>query len=217
MDYLNSLNEEQKKAVLATDGPVLIVAGAGAGKTKTLTHRILHLIVNGIPAERILAITFTNKAAKEMRDRVMDLLRSDLGDQDSKGQTLDSGRVPFISTFHALGVQIIKENATLLGLPRHFNIFDTTDSKKAMKDAFVSLGLDPKENLDKVRHIISKEKGRGVSLSDYLEIGAYDYTSELTKKIWTKYEETLHREHALDFDDLLLRTLKLLEKYPEVL
>jgi len=217
VDYLNSLNNEQKKAVLAVDGPVLIVAGAGAGKTKTLTHRILHLIVNGVAAEKILAITFTNKAAKEMRDRVLGLLRSDLRDSDSKGQTSGSGRIPFISTFHALGVQILKENAELLKLPRQFNIFDTADSKKAMKDAFISLGLDQKENLDKVRHIISKEKGRGVSLSDYLEAGSYDYTSELTKKIWTKYEETLSREHALDFDDLLLRTLKLLEKYSDIL
>ncbi len=204
MDYLESLNSEQKKAVLATEGPVLIVAGAGAGKTKTMTHRILHLINNGVPAERILAITFTNKAAKEMRERVLKML--------SHHRT-----APFISTFHSLGVQIIKENAELLGLPRHFNIFDTTDSKKIIKDAIQSLGIEPKDYTDKIRHIISGEKGRGVMLSDYLEIGAYDFTSELAKKVWAKYEAVLKKEGALDFDDLLLKTLKLLEKYPDVL
>ncbi len=118
MNYLESLNTEQKKAVLATDGPVLIVAGAGAGKTKTLTHRILHLIHSGVAPERILAITFTNKAAREMRERVHELLKG-------------ASRIPFISTFHSLGVQILKENAELLKLPRHFAIFDTADSKKA--------------------------------------------------------------------------------------
>jgi len=95
MDYLKQLNKEQKEAVMATEGPVLIVAGAGAGKTKTLTHRILHLIVNGVAPERILAITFTNKAAREMRERVLELL---------KNSTKTIGGVPFVSTFHALGV-----------------------------------------------------------------------------------------------------------------
>lgn len=214
MNYLETLNAEQKKAVIATEGPVLIVAGAGAGKTKTITHRIMHLMVNGVAPERILAITFTNKAAREMRERVLDLLRSDLSNPIPKGRTFG---IPFMSTFHSLGVQIIKENAELLKLPRHFNIFDTADSKKALKDAFVSFGLDPKEHLDKVRHIISAEKGRGNEVRDYMEHGAFDYTSELTKKVWTKYEETLTREHALDFDDLLLKTLKLLRRHPDVL
>ncbi len=209
--YLQSLNNEQKKAVLATEGPVLIVAGAGAGKTKTITHRILHLIHSGIAPERILAITFTNKAAKEMRERVRDLIL-----HDSEMQYVRHG-MPFVSTFHSLGVQIIKENSGLLKLPRHFSIFDTSDSKKAMKDALTHFGIDPKEHLDKVRHIISAEKGRGVELSEFLARDAYDYTSELTKKVWTKYEETLSRDGALDFDDLLLKTLKLLSKNPDIL
>lgn len=210
MDYLHSLNIEQKRAVLATEGPVLIVAGAGAGKTKTITHRILHLISTGVAPERILAITFTNKAAKEMRERVMDMIKD-----VPQGRTL--GRVPFISTFHSMGVQIIKENAELLNLPRHFSIFDTADSKKALKDALIYIGVDPKEHLDKIRHIISAEKGRGVNIGNYIERGSFDFTSELMKKAWTRYEEMLKKEHALDFDDLLLKTLNLLEKYPEVL
>ncbi len=208
MKYLDTLNEAQKKAALTVDGPVLIVAGAGAGKTKTITHRILHLIESGVSPERVLAITFTNKAAKEMRERVMHLLGREV---------LARRNVPFVSTFHSLGVQILKENAPLLGLPRHFSIFDSADSKKAVKDALVSLGLDPKEHLDKVRHIISNEKGRGVTCTEYIERGSYDFTSELVKKVWTKYEETLKREHTLDFDDLLLKTLKLFEKNKDVL
>ena len=219
MSHLEGLNEEQKKAALATEGPVLIVAGAGAGKTKTLTHRILHLIINGTAGERILAITFTNKAAREMRERVFDLLtRAPLVSTGPKGAPLlNKYNVPFVSTFHALGVHIIKENAGLLKLPRHFNIFDKADSKKAIKDAVVSLGIDPKENVEKIQHIISNEKGRGVDIKEYSERESFDHTSELTKRVWIKYEETLTRENALDFDDLLLKTLKLLKKYPDVL
>ncbi len=211
MNYLETLNTEQKKAVLATEGPVLIVAGAGAGKTKTITHRILHLMNSGVPASQILAITFTNKAAKEMRDRVRDMLAG-----DSEMRFSRQG-MPFVSTFHSLGVLVIKENAELLKLPRHFTIFDTADSKKALKDALVYIGVEPKEHLDTVRHIISGEKGRGVDFGEYRERDAHDYTSDITKKAWARYEEILTREHALDFDDLLLKTLKLLEKYPEVL
>lgn len=211
MQHLESLNAEQRKAALATEGPVLIVAGAGAGKTKTITHRILHLILNGVAPQRILAITFTNKAAKEMRERVRNLL------EENPGTAHLRKTMPSMSTFHALGVQILKENAEVLGIHRHFSIFDTADSKKALKEALSSLGIDPKEHLDKVRHIISAEKGRGVGMSEYLERDAYDYSSELTKKAWRKYEEILAKEKALDFDDLLLKTLKLLQKYPEVL
>ncbi|KND47998.1 MAG: DNA helicase II / ATP-dependent DNA helicase PcrA [Parcubacteria bacterium C7867-006] len=209
--YLNSLNSEQKKAVLATEGPVLIVAGAGAGKTKTLTHRILHIIASGVSPERILAITFTNKAAREMRERVMSLLENDTNLAHLRK------RAPFISTFHSLGVQIIKENAEILKLPRHFSIFDTSDTKKTLKDVLTKVGLDPKEHLERVRHIISGEKGRGVTVSEYEERASYDFNSEMTKKVWVLYEESLKKEHALDFDDLLLKTLKLLEKYPDVL
>lgn len=210
-DYLNSLNTEQKKAVLATEGPILIVAGAGAGKTKTLTNRILHLITQGVSPERILAITFTNKAAKEMRERVMDLLSKDTNLLHLRKKP------PFISTFHSLGVHIIKENAEILKIPRHFSIFDTGDTKKTLKDVMTKIGLDPKEHLDRVRHIISGEKGRGVTAGEYAERASYDFNSEMTKKVWTLYEESLRKEHALDFDDLLLKTLKLLENHPDIL
>lgn len=207
MDYLNSLNEQQKKAVIATEGPVLIVAGAGAGKTKTITHRILHLINNGILGSNILAITFTNKAAKEMRDRVLNLIPS----QD------DKRNIPFVSTFHALGVKIIKENAPLLKIPKYFTIYDTSDSKKAIKEALKYVGVEPKEHLDKVHSIISSEKSRGTNFSSFEERASYDYTSELTKKVWKRYEEIMRKDTALDFDDLLLKSLELLQKHKDVL
>ena len=119
MQYLDSLNEKQKEAVLYTKGPLLIVAGAGAGKTKTITHRIIHLIHQGISPKSILAVTFTNKAAKEMRDRVEALLK-----ERESGVIVPNNNegYPFVSTFHSLGVHIIKENAHLIGLTKHFAI-----------------------------------------------------------------------------------------------
>lgn len=207
-DYLKNLNPEQRKAVLETEGPVLIVAGAGAGKTKTLTSRILHLILQGAEPQNILAITFTNKAAKEMKERVSELLKENL---------ISSRSTPFVSTFHAFGVQVIKENAEMLGLPRYFNIIDTDDGKKILKDILKSFGLEPKDHLDKLRHIISGEKGRGVTVKEYVERAPFDFASELTKKVWPKYEERLKTESSLDFDDLLLKTLKIFENFPNIL
>jgi DNA helicase-2/ATP-dependent DNA helicase PcrA len=209
MEYLSLLNEKQKEAVLATEGPVLIVAGAGAGKTKTITHRILHLIHMGVHPAHILAITFTNKAAKEMRERVEYLLHNDSAHRHNKV-------VPFVSTFHSLGVHIIKQWADRLGLPRHFNIFDKTDSKRTMKHALESLGMEPKEHLDKIASIISREKGLGVSCEKFMSRQSYDFTSELAGKVWNIYEKTLFKEKALDFDDLLAKSLLLLENHPDI-
>ena len=117
MEILNGLNSQQKKAVEHKDGPLLIIAGAGAGKTKTLTHRILNLIINGVDPENILAITFTNKAAKEMKERVAHLI------QNSKQLNLpiNDTRPPFVSTFHSLGVFILKNEHHLLGIKKHFS------------------------------------------------------------------------------------------------
>ena len=210
-DYLSGLNTKQKEAVRATDGPVLIVAGAGAGKTKTITHRILHLMKNGVHPHNILAITFTNKAGKEMRERVEHLLTS-----DPLLRAQYHNAAPFVSTFHSLGVFIIKQWADRLGLPRHFGIFDKSDSKRALKKALESLNVEPKEHLDKVAGIISREKGLGVSLEAFSSRQSYDFTSDITAKAWKIYEATLQKEKALDFDDLLLKSLLLLEKYADI-
>ena len=136
-DYTFGLNEPQKEAVLHKNGPLLIVAGAGAGKTKTLTHRILHLIQNGVPANTILAVTFTNKAAAEMKGRVNDLLE--------KEGNLNYQNTPFIGTFHSLGMHILRREYAILGIPQHFTILDQDDSKGFIKDIIKAKSLDPKQ------------------------------------------------------------------------
>lgn len=214
MINLEELNEQQKKAVHHKDGALLILAGAGAGKTRVITHRIQNLISNGVAPESILAVTFTNKAAKEMRARVNALLEK----SRSMNMPISVPSRPYVSTFHSLGVHIIRENCRLLGVSRHFSIFDRNDSTKNVKEAIVSLGLDPKEfEPRKILSVISKQKGDGVSVSEYEEKNDNNYFSTLVADVWRKYESLLKREKALDFDDLLLRAVDLLKRYPKIL
>lgn len=202
------LNEEQQKAVNTTEGPVLIVAGAGAGKTGVITSRILNLIKKGIPAPAILAITFTNKAATEMRERVMKMISED----KNLNLPISFHERPFVSTFHSLGVRIIKENAGELGLTRHFGIYDRSDSRRAIKEAMAQASIDPKKiDPNAVLNRISLAKGEGLSRLDYLD-RAKDYFEETVAEIWQKYEIILQKDKALDFDDLLVKTAQLLQK-----
>lgn len=208
----NNLNKKQQEAVETLEGPLLIIAGAGAGKTKTMTHRILNLIKNGVKPSEILAITFTNKAAKEMRERVFHLI----GEDKTLNIPISFNERPFVSTFHALGVHIIKENASLLGLTRNFTIYDRGDSKRAVKEALEELGYDIKQyEPGTILNIISRQKGDGVSLSSYKN-GKSDFNHNMVAAVWEKYEATLLKEKSLDFDDLLLKTANLLKNYPEV-
>ncbi len=210
--YLTSLNSRQKEAVLAADGPLLILAGAGAGKTKTVTHRILHLIRNGVRPSSILAITFTNKAAKEMRERVEKLIDED----KDLNRPIGIDEKPFVSTFHSLGVHIIKEESSRLGLPRHFSIFDRGDSKQAVKTAMESKHVDPKQvEPGKVLGAISKCKGDGMTAGEFSG-SASGYFERIVADVWEEYENILAKEKALDFDDLLLKSRRLLS-IPEVL
>ncbi len=215
----SSLNIRQKEAVETLKGPLLIIAGAGAGKTKTITHRILNLIKNGVAPSSILAITFTNKAAKEMRERVFHLIEND----KSLNIPISFNERPFVSTFHSLGVHIIKENATVLGLTRHFTIYDRGDSRRAVKDALEELSLDPKQyDPGTILNIISREKGDGVTLSSYRGSkgnggnNPKEYFAKIVGQVWEKYEATLQREKSLDFDDLLLKSANLLKTHPEI-
>ncbi|MDB5259588.1 MAG: ATP-dependent helicase PcrA, helicase / ATP-dependent helicase PcrA [Candidatus Taylorbacteria bacterium] len=208
----NNLNSRQQEAVLATEGPVLILAGAGAGKTKTVTHRILHLIQNGASPSSILAITFTNKAAKEMRERVHHLISTDT----SINRPISMAERPFLSTFHALGVHIIKENAARLGIPRHFTIYDRSDSKRAVKEAVEAANLDPKQyEPGAILNAISRQKGDGVTLGEFKNrarsAGQKGYSEQILVDVWEKYEKTMAQEKSLDFDDLLLKTAMLLK------
>jgi DNA helicase-2/ATP-dependent DNA helicase PcrA len=211
MEHLVGLNEQQKEAAIHMDGPLLVVAGAGAGKTKTITHRIVNLIKNGISPEAILAVTFTNKAAKEMRERIISEIK-----KNTKGQD----KIPFVSTFHSLGVYIIKENARLLGLTKHFTILDEGDANTLIKDALKELGLDPKQyDPKKIKGIISREKGKFTELVDY-EIASNDpssgYMAKIVAEVWGLYEKKKEEENSLDFDDLLLKATKLLKENLEV-
>jgi DNA helicase-2/ATP-dependent DNA helicase PcrA len=216
MQYLEELNEQQKLAVLQKDGPILIIAGAGAGKTKTITHRILHLIKEGVAPESILAITFTNKAAREMRERVEKLLSTDKG----LNLPMSFTHKPFVSTFHSLGVHILKENAQLVGLTRNFSIMDRSDSSKLVKECLKNLDIDPKQfEPNKILNIISREKGNLTKIEDYsVGSSANGYTLQsVTARVWPLYEKKLAEEKALDFDDLLLKTYTILKNHEDVL
>lgn len=212
--HLESLNSEQKSAVLQIEGPLLILAGAGAGKTKTVTHRILHIVKQGIAPHQVLAITFTNKAAKEMRERVLKLIRED----ESLNMPVSFEEKPFVSTFHALGVHILKENSRLIGLNRHFTIFDKTDATSAVKAAVIEAGLDPKQfEPAKILRVISREKGNLTTVEAFTRLTSNEYFSNIVATVWKKYEEHLKKEQALDFDDLLLKSALLLRDHKEVL
>lgn len=204
----NELNEAQRRAVTSTEGPLLVLAGAGAGKTKTVTYRILNIILKGVAPQEILAVTFTNKAAKEMRGRVEKLLTENA---ETNGP-ISTTSTPFVSTFHGLGAFIIKENAKEAGVKKHFSIYDRGDSKRAIKEALEKTGYSAKElEPNKILSVISREKGNFVSVSDYLESDKGGYFGDIVAKVWQEYEQILKKENALDFDDLLLVSTKLLQ------
>ncbi len=203
------LNPEQKAAVLHQDGALLILAGAGAGKTRVVTHRIAELIRNGIAPEKILAVTFTNKAASEMRDRVLELMRENfaLSPYDTPRTT------PFMGTFHGLSLHILKTFHAEAGLPKHFSIFDRADSTKALKSAIEKAGFDPKElEPRRVLSIMGRAKSDALSVDDFRAERASSYIDEAVAEVWEHYDAYLKKEKALDFDDILLRAYTLLKK-----
>lgn len=212
MSHLDGLNDAQKEAVLHTEGPLLVLAGAGSGKTRVITHRIIELIQKGVAPHNILAVTFTNKAAKEMRERVRTLVQKYPG--AARG-AVDS--LPTVTTFHALGVRILREQHEVLGLRKHFVIYDRSDSGKAVKRALELANYSPKQfEPRRILSIVSKAKGDAMSMLDFRD-SARTYPERVAGEVWEHYERMLREEHALDFDDLLLKTLNLLKGYPSVL
>ncbi|MBX4215503.1 UvrD-helicase domain-containing protein [Candidatus Parcubacteria bacterium] len=204
MQHLEGLNPAQKKAALHTEGPLLIVAGAGAGKTKTIVHRIMNLVKMGTDPRQILAITFTNKAAREMRERVTALLKKE-------GMRYTDYEQPTVKTFHALGVEILKEESRALGLPRRFAILDDGESTALVREAVNEAGLDVKQwEPRRLRHLISRQKGDFVRLEDFMA-GAEGHFPKTLAFIWRRYEEKLREAKALDFDDLIVRTVRHLQ------
>lgn len=202
MDYLNTLNDEQKKAVMHLNGPCLVLAGAGSGKTRVLTTRIAYLIDNGIPSYNILAITFTNKAAKEMKERV---------------ETLVPGNYAFLGTFHSLGVRILRENSKECGLESNFTILDSDDVLSLIKRIMKNKAIDPKELAPSyVRNRISFIKNENLSPREIDNL--FNTISEKrVLDIYQTYQELIHKNNSVDFDDLLVLPVELFKKYPEIL
>lgn len=202
---LDTLNEQQKEAVITTEGPLLVLAGAGSGKTKVLTTRIVYLIEEKqVDPRSILAITFTNKAAKEMQTRVSSMLGA--GAYNIQ-----------ISTFHSFGLLIIRENYELLGYDRNFTILDNDDSITLIKKIMKSLNIDPSHYSPRaIKNIISNNKNELVDAKSY-EKYAFTEFDKIALKIYRAYEEKLKSGNTLDFDDLLMLPIVLFKKHKEVL
>src|SRR5580698_1623427 len=210
-DYISELNDRQKEAVLHKDGPIMIVAGAGSGKTKVLTTRIAHLLAQGVDAFNILALTFTNKAAREMKERVERILGN------------NEARNLYIGTFHSVFARILRAEAPKLGYPHHFTIYDTDDAKSVVKTVINELNLDDKHyKPNVVYNRISAAKNALVSPVEY----AADYAIQqedmrsnrpAIAQIYDAYAKRCFKNGAMDFDDLLIKMYELLRNFPESL
>jgi DNA helicase-2/ATP-dependent DNA helicase PcrA len=205
MSLLDDLNERQREAVLATEGPLLVVAGAGTGKTRVITYRVAHLIETGVPGNAILAVTFTNKAADVMKERISDLLRaSGLGSDDI-----------WVSTFHSFCARLLRREAVHAGLPRDFAIYDGDDQTAAVKRTLAQLDLSTEDHPPRaLRAQISHSKNHGIT-ADQMEADAAKLRDESLRTaaaVFRTYNEMLHKASALDFDDLLLRAVELLRQ-----
>ena len=210
IDFLSQLNEQQREAVKSGDGPLLILAGAGSGKTRVIAHRIAYLIAeSGVWPRNILAVTYTNKASEEMRNRVNKLLEG-----------LELGSAPWISTFHSLCVRILRRDIEALqtGYTRSFTIYDQDDAVRLTRNCIRDLGLDEKQLTPRsVQAAISAAKNRGEDAEAFSARAQFvDERRASIALVFQLYEERLHRNNALDFDDLLIKTVRLLRDVPEV-
>lgn len=238
---MEGLNPAQREAVECLEGPLLILAGAGSGKTKTLTHRIANLISHGVQPHKILAVTFTNKAAKEMRGRLWDLLggggrdtsfegpktwasaperpEKEVFGQDPHQMNSEPPRsfMPYMGTFHGVAVKILRIEANVLGLDKNFVIYDMDDQVALIRRIMKDLKMTDNKQLKpkSVQSIISSEKNQGNGPDEYEAKALYPNQKQIAK-IFYRYEEDKQKAGALDFDDLLLKELELLQKYPEV-
>ena len=210
MDYLKGLNPAQRDAVLQMNGPVMIIAGAGSGKTRVITMRVAHLVASGVDAFNILVLTFTNKAAREMRERIMHVVG-------------DEAKNIWMGTFHSVFAKILRVEADKIGYPNNFTIYDTDDSKSVIRAILKEMQLDDKlYNANFVYNRISGAKNNLISWQEYQQndqIQADDFSSGRGQlgKIYETYSNRCFRAGAMDFDDLLFKTNELLKRYPEVL
>lgn len=202
---LKGLNPEQQDAVKATDGPLLIMAGAGSGKTRVLTHRIGYLMVEkGVNPYNILAITFTNKAAREMRERIQRMM----------GGAADE---IWISTFHSMCVRILRRDIDRIGFNRNFTILDTTDQQSVIKGILKDKNLDPKKfDPRAILGAISSAKNELTTPEEFSKTTG-DYYQQVVSDVYTEFQKRLRRNQALDFDDLIMKTIQLFQRVPDVL
>ncbi|MEX2007983.1 MAG: UvrD-helicase domain-containing protein [Candidatus Spechtbacterales bacterium] len=206
MDILASLNQQQRDAAQTIDGPLLILAGPGSGKTRTLTHRIAYLISRGISPRSILAVTFTNKAAGEMKERVAQLLA-----QTDASPTGPPSQMPTMGTFHSVCVRLLREHAALIGYSPQFTIFDASDQQTVLKQAMKELGIDPKQiTPNKIAAIISGAKDE-LLLPEMFVAQAGTYLEREAARVYERYQTALAEANAFDFDDLIMQTVLLLK------
>ena len=209
-DYiLQGLNPAQQDAVKTLTGPLLILAGAGSGKTKTLTHRIANLLIHGVPERNILAVTFTNKAAGEMRERLWRLV-------DNTSSSAPRSFMPFMGTFHSICVRILRTEHLAAGLDSNFVIYDTDDQVSLIRRIIREHHFDNKSLKPKsIQAAISTSKNNNISPEEYLQNATYPNQKQIAK-IYSLYEKEKRQSSALDFDDLLLEVVKLFHNNPEV-
>ncbi|MBO0959270.1 DNA helicase PcrA [Neobacillus sp. MM2021_6] len=202
---LNGLNPEQQNAVKATDGPLLLMAGAGSGKTRVLTHRIAYLIVEKrVNPYNILAITFTNKAAREMKERIRKMMGG-------------AAEEIWISTFHSMCVRILRRDIDRMGFSRNFTILDTTDQQSVIKGILKDKNIDPKKfDPRAILGSISSAKNELIDPEEYAKVSG-GYFEQTVSEVYTEYQKRLRKNQALDFDDLIMMTIQLFQRVPEVL
>ncbi len=209
IDFAAELNAQQCAAVTAAPGPALVIAGAGSGKTRTLTYRVAYLVENGVPPSGILLLTFTNKAAREMLDRVAALLPNDI-----------SGL--WGGTFHSVGNRLLRQHPNEAGFAPGFSIMDREDQRDLLDSVIVALGVNPKEKLfpkgDVLADVFSYSINTGRSIEDVL-VEKHPHFLEYSAQIeeaQRKYEAKKQQANSLDFDDLLVKTVRLLKEHPEI-
>ncbi|MBF8293982.1 MAG: ATP-dependent helicase PcrA [Bacteroidetes bacterium] len=204
MSFLRDLNPVQQDAVKALNGPVMIIAGAGSGKTRVLTYRVAYLISCGVPPYQVLALTFTNKAANEMKERIVRLVGQKASDV-------------WMGTFHSMFARILRKEAPLLGYDRSFTIYDSDDSHSAVRRCMERIGLSAQQiTAQAVCSRISGAKNQLISPIEYAQL-ASDFLDEKIGLVYGEYVKLLHRSNAMDFDDLLVKPIELFQKHPDIL
>ncbi len=201
-EIFKNLNERQVEAVKAVEGPVLVISGPGSGKTRCLTHRVAYLISQGIKPNNILAITFTNKASNEMRERIDNLLKT-------------RSAQPMIGTFHSICLRILRKEISLLGYKSNFSIFDTNDQLSLVKKVMIGLEIDPKKyNPNLILNKISKLKTDLIFPENY---NPTEFFTKIVSRVYNNYQAELKKMNGLDFDDLIVLTVKIFKQNPDIL